>query len=296
MKGYKIMSKNNIDNLQTLLEEAQTKHNYENVASCYFELAKSYKEQGNIQKTIYYLNRFDNLVGGDDTLYENFKEEDSQATEWLSDLEIEHTPYEKIIQKQVIEKSESLNSLQKMQWLLLTMSRFCMLFQKISSLSRFEGFENLDTMVDYLCDGLYEEIDEEIEDKLSEYSDLLADVFNSFLMSDYTKKVEIKDSESFTPADLESGDIGTYFFCTAYDALQSFIFDELDEDDLYMEFAACGILADYYYRTSDEDIKNEQKIQEETARIFADYDFVEKAPDKEIFQERIRNYKNVMLV
>ena len=50
-----------------------------------------------------------------------------------------------------------------------------------------------------------------------------------------------------------------------------------------IKFTACGIQADYYYRTSEIDIKNEPKVQEEMARIFADYDFVKGNPDKEVF-------------
>lgn len=72
--------------------------------------------------------------------------------------------------------------------------------------------------------------------------------------------------------------------------------NELDEDDISMEFAACGILAGYYYRTSDTDIKGEPKIQEESKRIFSDYHFIKENPEKESFQKRMAGYKKILLV
>lgn len=55
-------------------------------------------------------------------------------------------------------------------------------------------------------------------------------------------------------------------------------------------------MAGYYYRTSDTDISNEPKICEETRRIFPDYEFIKKEPDKDSFEERARSYKSIMLV
>lgn len=116
-----------------------------------------------------------------------------------------------------MEKAEDLNTPQKLQWLLLTMSRFCRLFT-------------------------------------------------------YT------------------------FFGAAVYVLSHFIFDEVDEDDIKMEFAACGLMTDYYYRTSDTDVADEPKIKEETARIFSDYEFVKSNPDAASFRNRIAEYKQIMLV
>lgn len=290
------MFKKNVEKLLVSLELAQEEKDYESVAKYYLEIGEYYKKEGKVSKAIYYLNRFDNLVGGDDNLYQKFEKQDDKAMDWVIDLEMEQEPYEKMIQEQAVEKAEDLNTLQKMQWLLLTMSRFCVLFQHISNLPDFEEFGKLDKMVDYFAKGLYGKLDEAKEWEISDYGDYIDEVFDSSLINDYTQKVEIPNQESFVPADLESGDVGTFYFTMAFGALQSFIFDGLDEEDLDMEFVACGILADYYYRTMDVDIKEEKKIQEETERIFSDYDFVKEEPDKERFQGRIEKYKKIMLI
>lgn len=289
------MIKRSIEELLDVLKMAQEEKDYENVAKHYLQLGKDYKKEGRTAKAIYYLNRFDNLVGGDDSLYEKFEKKDNKAMEWIETLEEEYEPYEKMIQGQVVEKASDLNVLQKMQWLVLTMSRFCKLFQLISALPDFEVFGKLDEIVSYFCEGLYGELNEDIENEISEFDELTDEVFDSILMSDYTKKVDLPNQESFVPADLESGE-GTFYFGAAVHVLQYYLFDELDEDDIEMEFAACGILADYFYRTSDTEVKDEQKIKEETERIFSDYDFVKTGPDAESFRERVEEYKKVMLV
>lgn len=304
------MFKNSVDKLMKALTEAQQKQDYENVAKYYLELGKTYKKNGKLSKAIYYLNRFDNLVSGDDDLYEIYETQDEKAMQWVEELEAEQEPYEKMIQAQVVEKAECLNDLQKMQWMLLTMSRFCAIFQHISVLPDFGEFEKLTEMVDHFSKGLYGKLNEEgvdeIEDAIAEYADTIEDVFDSITMSDYTQKIALSNQPDFVPADLESGDTGTYYFGMAFLALQSFIFDTQEQlqenavpsldDPVEMEFVACGILADYYYRTSNVELKDVPKIQEETARILSNHDFVKSDPDYDAFQKRIDAYKNIMLI
>lgn len=279
------MFKQDLEKLLVLLEQAQAEKKFKKVAKYYLKIGKAYKKQGKVLKAIYYLNRSSCLYGKLKQHYE--------VDNWVEELENEQEPYEKKIQRQVVEKSSDLNTLQKMQWMLLTMSRFCVLFQHISNLPDFEGFGKLDNMIDYFARGLYGKPDGDKEYEIYDYGEYINEVFLSWVLYDYTKKVDIPNQEAFLPVDLESVE---FYFTMAFGALQSFIFDELDEEDLDMEFVACGILADYYYRTCDVDIKDERKIQEETERIFSDYDFVKEEPDKEKFLERIGKYKKIMLI
>ncbi len=289
----------NTDGLLDALKTAQEKQDYESVAKYYLQLGKEYRKKGMTAKALYYLNRFDNLVGGMDSLYDKFAKKDDQVCEWIEELEEEHTPYEKTIQEQVLEKAEDLSTPQKLQWLLLTMSRFCRLFTYTSLFPEFEVFGELEKIVSYFTNGFYGELEEsakeDIEEEILDFDDGTDEVFDSILMSDYTKKVEIPEQESFVPADLEGGD-GTFFFGAAVYVLSHFIFDEVDEDDIKMEFAACGLMTDYYYRTSDTDVADEPKIKEETGRIFSDYEFVKSNPDAASFRNRIAAYKKIMLV
>ncbi|MBD5088733.1 MAG: hypothetical protein HDT30_07975 [Clostridiales bacterium] len=284
------MFKQDLEKLLVLLEQAQAEKKFKKVAKYYLKIGKAYKKQGKVLKAIYYLNR-------SSCLYVKLKQQ-YKVDNWVEELENEQEPYEKKIQRQVVEKSSDLNTLQKMQWMLLTMSRFCVLFQHISNLPDFEGFGKLDNMIDYFARGLYWKPDGDKEYEINDYGEYINEVFLSLVMNDYTKKVDIPNQESFVPADLEMGNFETYYFIAAFVNLQSYIFDKLDEEDLDMDiqFVANGILADYYYRTTDVDIEEERKIQEETERIFSDYDFVKEEPDKERFLERIEKYKKIMLI
>ena len=310
---YNTMFRNDMETLLTALAEAQAANDHKQMAECYLNLGTACRDAGKNTKAIYYVRRFDNPVGGDDDLYDKFSSQNAQVSQWIDKLESLQLPYEKRIQQQAVEKSQDLNELQKMQWILLTMSRFCTLFEKLSVLPDFEGFEKLSEMIDYICDGLYGTLDtddsDDIQDALWDYDDLLDNVFDSEVMSDYTQTVQILNQPDFVPADLESGDVGTYYFGMAFGALQQFIFDEdgqssecaipstaQPDDPVDMEFVACGILADYFYRTSDADLEKIPQIQEEAARIFSDYDFVKSAPDYQAFQQRIDLYKEVMLI
>ena len=105
--------------------------------------------------------------------------------------------------------------------------------------------------------GLYKELDEQEQWKIEYFEESLEEIFDSLCMSDCTKKIVISGKESFVPGDLESGE-GTYLFHMSLCALKDFVWDGVEDEEIEMEFAACGILADYYYRTCE--IKDDEDI------------------------------------
>lgn len=287
--------------LLAALEKAQQNRDFETVAKSYLKVGKIYKKEGKQIKAIYYLRRFDNLVGGNDKLYSKFARKDEKAMEWIDELEgsLGTERLEPQLQKQVAEQAMELDYLQKMQWLLLTMARFCRLFREISVLREFEIFGKLDEIILLLEKGLYEELDEQEQWKIEYFEESLEKIFDSLCMSDCTKKIVISGKESFVPGDLESGE-GTYLFHMSLCALKDFVWDGVEDEEIEMEFAACGILADYYYRTceikDDEDIRVYPEVQREIERIFSDFAFVQEHPDKEKLRERIETYRKLMIL
>lgn len=135
--------------------------------------------------------------------------------------------------------------------------------------------------------------------KIEYFEESLEEIFDSLCMSDCTKKIVISGKESFVPGDLESGE-GTYLFHMSLCALKDFVWDGVEDEEIEMEFAACGILADYYYRTceikDDEDIRVYPEVQREIERIFSDFAFVQEHPDKEKLRERIETYRKLMIL
>ena len=59
---------------------------HRHMAKCFLDLGTAYRDAGRTTKAIYYLKRFDNLVGGDDDLYEAFDKQDSQAMQWIDTI------------------------------------------------------------------------------------------------------------------------------------------------------------------------------------------------------------------
>ena len=115
------------------LEKAQQKRDFEAVAKSYLKVGEAYKKEEKQIKAIYYLRRFDNLVGGNDKLYSKFARKDEKAMEWIDELEgsLGTERLEPQLQKQVAQQAMELDYLQKMQWLLLTMARFCRLYRNL---------------------------------------------------------------------------------------------------------------------------------------------------------------------
>ena len=295
------LKKKDTKQLLAALEKAQQKRDFKAVAKSYLKVGEAYKKEGKQIKAIYYLGRFDNLVGGNDKLYSKFARKDEKAMEWIDELEVSlgTERLESQLQKQVAEQAMELDYLQKMQWLLLTMARFCRLFREVSVLREFEIFGKLDEIILLLEKGLYEELDEQELWKIEYFEESLEEIFDSLCMSDCTKKIVIPGKESFVPGDLESGE-GTYLFHMSLCALKDFVLDKVEDEEIEMEFAACGILADYYYRTceikDDEDIRVYPEVQREMERIFSDFAFAQEHPDKEKLRERIATYRKLMLL
>lgn len=115
------------------LEKAQQKRDFEAVAKSYLKVGEAHKKEEKQIKAIYYLRRFDNLVGGNDKLYSKFARKDEKAMEWIDELEgsLGTERVEPQLQKQVAQQAMELDYLQKMQWLLLTMARFCRLYRNL---------------------------------------------------------------------------------------------------------------------------------------------------------------------
>ena len=102
------------------LEEAYREENAVKIATLFYEIGEKYLQDGKEEKALVYFERFDELVGCDDDLYEQFQDKDEQASERIAELSMKNS-YAKEIKDWVTEKGKDLNKFQKMQWNLLTL-------------------------------------------------------------------------------------------------------------------------------------------------------------------------------
>ena len=284
---------NSISSKLKTLEAAQKKGNFKKVAKQYFKIGKTYKKQGNLEKAIYYLERFDSLVGGDDDLYEKYAKKDDLATQWTCELQIEHPPITELIRKEVDEKAKTLNILQLAQWNLLTLARCTTLFHKFSMFPAFGVLAQYETVLNMLAKGIYGHQEAVDEDFLFSFGDELDDIFNSIDSMNNCHKVNIDGGADFVVTDLES-DFGTYNLTMMLDDLSKLVVGD-DMDELSCNFVPNGLFADYYIRTLDTSIEHNQGIQKEKERIWSDFDFVKNKPTEDAFAERMAAYMKLSL-
>ena len=306
---------NSISSKLKTLEAAQKKGNFKKVAKQYFKIGKAYKKQGNIEKAIYYLERFDSVVGGDNDLYDKFAKKDDLATEWISELQIEHPPITERIRKEVDKTAKTLNIIQLAQWNLLTLARCTILFHKFSMIPAFGVLAQYETVLNMLTKGIYGHQEAVDEDLLFSFTDELGDIFNSFDSMNNHHKVSIDGGADFVVTDLESNS-GTYNLTTILEDLSelaagadvdelscNFVFHRYhseyqqydDDDDLSYNFVPNGLFADYYIRTQNTSIEHNQWIQQEKERIWSDFEFVKNEPTEDAFAERMAAYMKLSL-
>ena len=279
------------------LESAQKKGDFSEIAKYYFEIGKYYREHGNTEKAIYYLERFDNLVSGANELYIPFMKEDDIATEWICDLQISNPPAAEIIRKEVDDKMENLDMIQRAQWNLLTMARCNVLFHKFSKLPAFHVLIEYENILDLLMKGIYGHLEEFDEDALSDFCDELEEFIDSEATIDNRNRVSIDNGADFVVSDLES-DEGTLHLAEALEQIGKLAMGEdIDEADGGTDenFVPNGLFTDYYIRTQETSVNDLPQIQQERERIFADYEFIKKHPDEETFASQMALYKKLAL-
>ncbi|MBQ3513941.1 MAG: hypothetical protein IJA32_09115 [Lachnospiraceae bacterium] len=270
------------------LEASQKEGNLSKIAKQYFKVGKTYKKMKNAEKAIYYLERFDNLVGGDDELYDKFTKKDDKAMDWVIDLQIEHPPITKHIRKEVEEKAATLSIIQKAQWNLLTLARCTVLFHKFSKLSVFRVFAQYQTVLHMLMKGIYGHQEEVNMDLLFSFCDELEDIFDSINSVDNRNKVNITGGADFVVTDLES-DEGTYHLTMVLDDLRMIACGE-NVDELNGNFVPNALFSDYYIRTQDQSLENVPWIQKEQERIWADFNFIKSCPQEQAFADQMAEY------
>ena len=226
------MKNTTTEQLLTLLKTAYCNTDAVQTVTLFYELAQKYQQEGKEEKALVYLNRFDELVGCDDDLYEQFEEQDKQASEWIA-LMKEKPSYAKEIWDWVQEKETKLNKLQKMQWNLLTLARMNQLFAKFSELSGFEVFDEYEEILDILTGSIYFGSDLEEEQRLDDFLLDLEDTIEMEHMISDKSKIEMEDGADFEALDLLGDGMYTNMMLALYgivDTLEGEVDKEISLD------------------------------------------------------------------
>ena len=281
-----------IEELIISLEEAYQKADVVKVATLFYAIGEAYLKEGKEEKALVYINWFDDLVGCDDDLYEQFQDKEEQASKWIALLE-EKSSYAKEIREWVNEKDKELSKLQKMQWNLLTLARMNRLFLAFSEVAGFEVFNDIEEIIDLLVGGIYSGCDVEEEERLDDFLLDLEDSIDISTMINGKSKVKIKNGADFEALDLLEDNLYDYMMLVLYEIVDLL---EGDEDkEISLDFVTNALHIGYYVRTSDKAMEEIIALTEERNRITEDYVFVKANPNAEEFAERIEAYKKLFL-
>lgn len=283
--------KKSIGELFTELETACREVNAAKTAELYYEIGKRFMEEGREEKAYLYISRFDTLVGEDDMLYKKFEKKDEQASDWIGMFE-EKNFFAKEMRDMVEEDCEDLDVKQRVQWNLLTLARCHTLFAKLSELSGFEVFQDYERIIDIFAKSLYHQCSEQEIGVLIGYITEFQDRIDYTTLMDAKKRIAIAGGADFEGYDLT----GDNLLLNLYLVLDEMIcLLEGKGSDVSIDFVTNALHTGYYVRTQEMDLHEIKALQQEKARIIADYDFVSDSPSEEEFQARMHEYKKLML-
>lgn len=292
--GWLFGKKNqSIEDLLAALTKAQESANYIQIAELYYAIGEKYLKEGAEEKAFVYINRFDNLTGSDDALCKKFEKKEEQASDWIGMLE-EKPFYAKRMQDKIEELSETLNLRQKMQWNLLTLARFCTLFQKFSNFSGFEVLRQYENIIDILTESMFFDLRTDETQNISDWLVRFYDFSDSKEAADARNQIPVSGRSPFQACDLSGDLLLVDMFGTLDDLLKRA--ETNKSEDFDMAIVTAGLLTGYYVRTSTGNMQDIPEVKAEQARIESDYEFVCMNPSREQFMERMSEHKKVTLV
>ena len=285
------MDNKNMEELMISLQEAYKETDIVKIATLFHAIGEQYLREGKEEKALVYINRFDELVGSDDDLYEQFHDEEEQASQTIASLQ-EKDSYRKEIRDWVSAKETELSKFRRMQWNLLTIARLNQLFLKFTELPGFEVFGEFEKMLDLLAEGIYFGCDAEEEEILDDILMDLEDIEMEAMLS-CESRISINNRPDFEALDLLGDGLFTHMMLALYGIVNTIEGDE--DEEISLDFIVNALHIDYYIRTCEESLYEISVLAEEKNRILADYAFVKGKPGDEAFANRMEEYKTIFL-
>lgn len=282
----------NLEELYAVLRKAQGEGDYLEVTRLYFKIGKKYMEQGNEEKAMLYISRFDTMVGSDDSILKKISSQKvGQAVQWIGMLENRRL-FANEVHNLTEEKGLSLDITQKIQWNLLTLARFNILMKRLSELYGFEVLKDFEEVIHMLTQGQYRSLGEEELDFLRQFILDFYPFTDSKALADTANQIEISDGAALEAYDLTGNSALVNMYLLLDELIQM---AEGEEKDVTVDFVPNALLTDYYVRTREEDLNSITALKEEKDRICSDYEFVMEHPEQKEFMTRMEKYMKLSL-
>ncbi len=278
--------KMSIDELLAALDEARREEDEVKIANLFWEIASRYQEEEKYEKAMVYLTLFDDLVGGDDDLYDRFQSQDEDAMKQIDELSRKQS-FGKEVRDILEEKEKGLTNMQKVQWIILSLARMNGLFDRFSEFDGFEVFCDYEEVIGILAKVIYQGCDAEEEETLDDFVMDIEDVETSAMLS-----VENRIANDGY-ADYEAMDlIGSELYVHMMDAFNE-ITDFLENDEeceISLNVIESALHAGYYARICEKSLYEIPALAAGKQRIMSDYEYIKGEPGEADFAMKVEEY------
>ncbi|MCI8416308.1 MAG: hypothetical protein HFI33_02200 [Lachnospiraceae bacterium] len=286
--------------LEGLKEQAalyEKKMELTKLAETYYQMGKAYQEQEDLERARLYLERASTLYSNFDEIYDACQGFMEDCDEYIGDLEEEALLGNEILE-QVEEKAEELSNAQKYLWGLLSLSRFQVVFQKLADCENCRILGELSRVLDMLYRTVGQNSTEEDWDYSLDFITRYYDFCNSEAFVDTSNQVELDNGTTLQLFDFNGNStaICLHLFVDTFISVLQGGFDTVEEnEDAEVDFIPCTLMADYYLRNYEGDIRQLPQVQAEISRIWSDYELVKSGSIADVIHQ-VEKYRRMSIL
>lgn len=265
--------------------------------ACY-RMGKEFVLKNDLERARLYLERASALYSNFEQVYDECEAFMYDCDEEIGALEEEELLFNELLDE-VTMKAGELSGKQNYVWGILTLARFQVLLEKLSSCPGCGILGEIGKVLDLFSEGIRRELQPEEVGILQDFVLRIYDFGDSESFVNPDNQAPVEGGQPVQVFDLNGNSAFTsiHIFLDNCANLFEAGFDRADDaEPAELDFIPCTLMEDYYLRTVEGDIRRLPKLQEEIERIRSDFEFVKGAPDAEKIQERIRNWRGVDLL
>ena len=267
-------------------------------AETYYRMGKEFMLKNDLERARLYLERASTLYSNFEQVYDECEAFMYDCDEEIGALEEEELLYNELLDE-VTEKAGELSGRQSYVWGILTLARFQVLLEKLSSCSGCGILGEIGQILNLLGEGIGRELQPEEVGCLQDFVLRLYDFGDSESFVNPDNQAPVDGGQPLQVFDLNGNsaftsihiflDNCTYLFESGFDTAE-------DAEPAELDFIPCTLMEDYYLRTVEGDIRRLPKLQEEIERVRSDFEFVKGDPGAKEIQDRIRTWRAVDLL
>ena len=265
------------------------------LSQAYYEMGKEYEEKGDLSRSRLYLERACTLYSNFDQVYDACQSFMDDCDERIGDLEEADILTNEVLW-QVEERAEELTNAQKYLWGMMSLARFQGIFQHLADCENCRILGELSRVLDLLYRTVGQKsVQEDLDYSLS-FITRFYDFCDSEDFVNTRNQVELDQGTTLQLFDLNGNSTVTclHLFVDKFISVLQAGFETVEEnEEAEVDFIPCTLMADYYLRNFEEDLRQIPQVQAELERIWSDYEFVRDGASVADVIHRIEKYRRM---